>query len=42
LRLATLRKAIEAAELEGGAALLKALPEVYLRYVRSVDQPPRR
>lgn len=40
LRLATLRAAIEAAELEGKAALLKALPEIYARYVRSVDPPP--
>ena len=42
LRLATLRRAIEEAELEGRAALLKALPGVYQRYVRSVDPPPRR
>jgi len=41
LRLATLRDAIEAAELEGKAALLKALPRIYARYVRSVDPPPR-
>ncbi len=42
LRLATLRRAIEESELEGRAALLKALPVVYRRYVRSVDPPPRR
>jgi len=42
LRLATLRSAIAAAELEGRAALLKALPGVYRRYVRAVDPPPRR
>jgi LAS superfamily LD-carboxypeptidase LdcB len=40
LRLATLRAAIDAAELEGKVALLKALPEIYARYVRSVDPPP--
>jgi len=42
LRLATLRVAIAAADLEGKAALLKALPDVYRRYVRSIDRPPRR
>ncbi len=42
LRLATLRSAIATAELEGRAALLKALPGVYRRYVRAVDPPPRR
>ena len=42
LRLATLRAAIAGAEIEGKAALLKALPGVYRRYVRSVDRPPRR
>ena len=42
LRLATLRRAIGEADLEGRAALLKALPGVYGRYVRSVDPPPRR
>jgi len=42
LRLATLRQAIAGAELEGREALLKALPDVYRRYVRSVDRPPRR
>lgn len=40
LRLATLRAAIEGAELEGKGALLKALPAIYARYVRSVDAPP--
>jgi LAS superfamily LD-carboxypeptidase LdcB len=42
LRLATLRAAIAGSELEGKAALLKALPVVYARYVRAVDPPPRR
>jgi len=42
LRLATVHAAIAGAELEGRAALLAALPEVYRRYVRSVDPPPRR
>jgi LAS superfamily LD-carboxypeptidase LdcB len=40
LRLATLRAAIDAGALEGKAALLDALPDVYRRYVRSVDPPP--
>jgi len=40
LRLATLRAAIAAGELEGGAALLAALPGIYARFVRSVDPPP--
>ncbi len=40
LRLATLRDAIEDGALEGKAALLAALPEIYGRYVRSVDPPP--
>jgi LAS superfamily LD-carboxypeptidase LdcB len=40
LRLATLRAAIEGGELEGKAALLAALPEIYARYVRAVDPPP--
>ena len=41
LRLATVRAAIEAGEIEGKAALLKALPRIYARYVRAVDPPPR-
>ena len=41
LRLATLRAAIEGGALEGKSALLAALPEIYARYVRSVDAPPR-
>ena len=41
LRLATLRRALEGAELEGKAVLLRALPRVYARYVRRVDPPPR-
>ena len=40
LRLATLRDAIEGGALEGKSALLAALPEIYARYVRSVDPPP--
>jgi hypothetical protein len=40
-RLATLRAAIEFADVQGKDALLKALPRVYARYVRSTDQPPR-
>ncbi len=40
LRLATLRAAIVMGEIEGKAALLKALPGIYARYVRSVDAPP--
>jgi LAS superfamily LD-carboxypeptidase LdcB len=40
LRLATLTAAIARAELEGKGALLKALPAIYARYVRSVDPPP--
>jgi LAS superfamily LD-carboxypeptidase LdcB len=39
LRFATLRAAIEGAEIEGKDALLAALPEIYARYVRSVDPP---
>lgn len=42
LRPATLRAAIAGSELEGRSALLKALPDVYRRYVRAVDPPPRR
>ena len=42
LRLATVRSAISDAPIEGRAALLKALPRVYARYVRAVDAPPRR
>ena len=40
-RLATLRAAIVDADVQGKVALLKALPRIYARYVRSVDQPPR-
>ena len=40
LRLATVRAAIVSGEIEGKAALLKALPGIYARYVRSVDAPP--
>jgi LAS superfamily LD-carboxypeptidase LdcB len=42
LTLATLREALAGAELEGRAALLKELPGIYARYVRTVDRPPRR
>jgi LAS superfamily LD-carboxypeptidase LdcB len=42
LRPATLRKAIESAEIEGKRALLRALPQLYVRYVRNVEAPPRR
>ena len=41
LRLATVRAAISEGAIEGRAALLKALPRVYARYVRAVDPPPR-
>jgi D-alanyl-D-alanine carboxypeptidase len=41
LRLATVREAIAAGEIEGKAALLKALPRIYARYVRAVDPPGR-
>jgi len=41
MRLATLRAAIVGADLEGRASLLRALPEIYVRYVRAVDRPPR-
>ena len=40
LRLATLRHALEGAELEGKGELLAALARVYARYVRAVDRPP--
>ncbi len=40
-RLATLRTAIKNSEVQGKSALLKALPRVYERYVRSIDKPPR-
>jgi len=40
LRLATLRRAIVESPIEGRATLLKMLPQVYQRYVRSVDPPP--
>ena len=42
LRLATVRRAVSDAPIEGRAALLKALPRVYARYVRAVDAPPPR
>jgi len=41
LRPATLRAAILAAEIDGKAALVRALPGIYPRYVRAVDPPPR-
>jgi LAS superfamily LD-carboxypeptidase LdcB len=41
LRLATVRAAVAAGAIEGKAALLKALPRAYARYVRAVDPPPR-
>jgi LAS superfamily LD-carboxypeptidase LdcB len=41
LREATIRNAIAASGIEGKAALLRALPVAYTRYVRSVDKPPR-
>lgn len=41
LRLATVRDAIAAAEIDGKAALLAALPRIYPRFVRAVDPPPR-
>ncbi|HXQ30933.1 MAG TPA: M15 family metallopeptidase [Steroidobacteraceae bacterium] len=41
LRLATVRAAIRSGEIEGKAALLKALPQIYARYVRAVDSPRR-
>jgi LAS superfamily LD-carboxypeptidase LdcB len=41
LRLATVRAAIAAGEIEGKAALLRALPRIYARYVRAVDLPRR-
>jgi LAS superfamily LD-carboxypeptidase LdcB len=40
-RLATLRAAIVAGNIEGKAALLGRLPRIYDRYVRGVDPPPR-
>jgi len=41
LRLGMIREAIGGAQIEGRAALLRALPEIYERYVRAVDRPPR-
>ncbi len=41
LRLATLRNAIDAAPVQGKAALLARLPRIYARYVRNVESPPR-
>jgi LAS superfamily LD-carboxypeptidase LdcB len=40
-RLATLRSAIAAGNIEGKAALLDRLPRIYARYVRGVDPLPR-
>jgi LAS superfamily LD-carboxypeptidase LdcB len=39
LRLATLYRALEPAEVEGKSALLARLPVVYRRYVRNVERP---
>jgi hypothetical protein len=36
-----IREAIEGGGIEGRTALLRALPEIYARYVRVVDPPPR-
>jgi len=41
LRVGMIRTAIEAGEIEGRGALLRALPGIYARYVRAVDPPPR-
>jgi len=41
LRIDTLRRAIEAAPVEGKSALLARLPRIYERYVRNVERPPR-
>ena len=41
LRIGMIRAAIEGADIEGRAALLRALPRIYARYVRAVDRPPR-
>lgn len=41
LRLATLRRAISGAQVEGRDALLATLPQVYRRYVRNVERVPR-
>jgi LAS superfamily LD-carboxypeptidase LdcB len=41
LRLATLARVLQSAEVEGRAALLKGLPVIYRRYVRNVESPPR-
>jgi LAS superfamily LD-carboxypeptidase LdcB len=41
LRLATIRRALLSSEIAGGPALIQALPEIYARYIRSVDSPPR-
>lgn len=40
LREATLKRAIAESDLEGKAALVRALPKVYARYVRAIDRPP--
>ncbi len=40
LRLATLKGVIGAAPIEGRAALLRRLPTIYARYVRTVEPPP--
>jgi LAS superfamily LD-carboxypeptidase LdcB len=42
LRVAALRDALAGADVEGRDALLARLPDVYARYVRNVDRPPRR
>jgi LAS superfamily LD-carboxypeptidase LdcB len=39
LGLTVLRRALEAAELEGKAQVLERLPEIYTRYVLNVDAP---
>ena len=41
LRLATIRSAVEDSAIEGRAALVRALPGIYARYVRAVDPAPR-
>ncbi len=41
LRLSTIRDAIAESAIEGKTALVRALPKIYVRYVRSVDPAPR-
>ncbi len=41
LRIATLRRAIERAPVDGKAAVLERLPRIYERYVRNVEPRPR-